>query len=821
MSCKLFRKHDMKKYLILFSFFAVFFNLALFSTNTYAASGNCIQIVFKVKGLSPTNNGETEKKSDWLCVTVENDKSTSRFGIRKYVGDDRMNTQYASQYKNGVTALVSKASGEDSNQLQFHGGAGTAMTPFTVKTKGVKFDSIVSETKSGFSKTKAVVDNTQHSYKYSGVNTETLENVEQAAADAESNESDEASGEDADPCYSGAGVLGHMICPLLKAFGELADTAYVDLIQPALILEPELVSESSGTFAGWQIFQNFANIAFIIMLLIIVLSQVTGIGLSNYGIKKTLPKLVVAVVLINISYIMCQLAVDLSNVLGVGLKSLMDGLTQQIHETMELNEVVFNADATTSVDKWDWGSTLASLALLGGIIAGVGTLLSQGFAVLLPLLLVAVAVIIGIMFFFILLSVRKAGVVLLVVLSPIAFVCYMLPNTKKLFDKWYKAFTGLLLLFPICGLIIGGGDFASEILLSVNEDSGKCDFFFALTAMVIGVLPIFFIPLILKNSMTAMGNIGARLSNRGRALTGGINRRIGNSDAYKNTQAKLAAGRDGGLRSRIASKTPLRGQMARNRAAYGSLLRQQSAQRRALNDDYIPGIKADIEAEDFAAELQSRENAIINNSALANDIGSLQEGLSRAISNGDQMGIRAYQNVLSRKGEDGREAVHQAMLSAEAKGKVSKESAETYSSNLMNNWASDYMNSNRSTFDYAKKNQAIGAIGNDGKPIEQTTMAKNEATSARSLKASNLPGTDEGELRRYLDKLQEGSLSEEEMKALSKITDEAMSNENIRGSLKDKQLELVQDIHNWSSGKMYGPARPSKSQLEGDSGKLH
>jgi len=35
-----------------------------------------------------------------------------------------------------------------------------------------------------------------------------------------------------------------------------------------------------------SIFQNIANIVVIILTLIIVLSQLTGIGINNYGIKK-------------------------------------------------------------------------------------------------------------------------------------------------------------------------------------------------------------------------------------------------------------------------------------------------------------------------------------------------------------------------------------------------------------------------------------------------------------------------------------------------------------------------------------------------------
>lgn len=634
--------------------------------------------------------------------------------------------------------------------------------------------------------------------------------------------------DDADPCYSGAGVLGHVLCPILKNFGELADSAYVNWIQPNLIIEPELLSDDeNGTFAGWQIFQNFANIAFIIMLLVVILSQVTGVGLSNYGIKKTLPKLIVAAVLINVSYIICQLAVDLSNVLGVGLKSLMDGLTEQLQTDLTVNEVVFNADAKTGISGWQVGDTVAALAILAGIIAGAGTLLAQGMAVLLPLLLGAIAVAIGILFFFFLLSVRKAGVVLLVVLSPIAFVCYMLPNTKKLFDRWIKAFSGLLLLFPICGLIIGGGDFASTILLNVNaSDDGKIDFFFALTAMIVGIAPIFFIPLLLRNSMSALGKVGDRISKRGRDISGGINKRIRDSDAYNSRRARWAAGRDGGLRSRIASSRvgrhlPGSAQLARNRATYAGMMKQQSAQDRALQSDYLSGVREDIKAEEFKAELQARENKISNSDEF-NDLGALQRGLETALKRSDKMGIRAYQNVLSSKGENGRDAVHDAMVNAQRSGPVSAEAAQTYAANIMNNHAADYKNSNRSTFDYANN---VQNLNKETKTENVPQMNDFSAISAGSLKAENLPGTDDGELGRYVTALENGKISEADAADLRAITNEALSNENIRGSIKGKQLrriELINHLAGLRTGEIAGPpAPPPPSPLEGDTGPLH
>lgn len=110
----------------------------------------------------------------------------------------------------------------------------------------------------------------------------------------------------------------------------------------------------------------------------------------------------------------------------------------------------------------------------------------------------------------------------------------MLPNTKKVFDRWLKIGEALLLVYPIAGLLIGGGDFVSRLLLSSGFASNG--FLAALTAMIVGIVPIFFIPTVLKNSFSAMGNLGAKITGFGDRLRGGVDRKIRNTEGYKNAQ---------------------------------------------------------------------------------------------------------------------------------------------------------------------------------------------------------------------------------------------------------------------------------------------
>lgn len=84
-----------------------------------------------------------------------------------------------------------------------------------------------------------------------------------------------------------------------------------------LEFKAEFLKTDSAAYKAWQSFLNIANVMFVIAFIAIVFSQVTSIGISNYGIKKLLPKLIVVAILVNVSYFICQLVVDLSNLLAI------------------------------------------------------------------------------------------------------------------------------------------------------------------------------------------------------------------------------------------------------------------------------------------------------------------------------------------------------------------------------------------------------------------------------------------------------------------------------------------------------------------------
>ena len=325
----------------------------------------------------------------------------------------------------------------------------------------------------------------------------------------------------------GSGSLGWVVCPIMEWMGNAAVEAYTDFVEPSLRIEPKLFNQEgdSGTKQGWSIFQGIANILFIIMFLVVIFSQLTGMGIDNYGIKKILPKLIVVAILVNLSYYICLICVDLSNILGSGLRAFFDSLPASVP-----------ADVTAAIGSTGTGMGLLSVGLLAAVAVGGAWMIWSNPAMLLSLLVGALGVLISILFLFVLLAGREAAVVVLTVISPLAFVCYALPNTKSLFDKWLKLGQGLLLVYPICGLMVGGGNYASRMLLAAGvANSG---FVGALTAMLMGIVPIFFVPTVLKSSFAAMGSIGAKISGIGKSLGGSLQRGVRNSNRDKDLQTR-------------------------------------------------------------------------------------------------------------------------------------------------------------------------------------------------------------------------------------------------------------------------------------------
>lgn len=305
-------------------------------------------------------------------------------------------------------------------------------------------------------------------------------------------------GEEEEKNSCGIDGMGWLICPLMTFMGGIADASY-SVISQFLNINPAIFgkgSDAAGAEQAWNFFRDIANVIFVLLFLWVIFSQVSSIGISNYGIKKVLPKLIVGAVLVNLSFYICQLAVDLSNILGFTLKEALEG-------------------AVSGVGGSSSNSAIASGlgAAVAGILVLTGTVLFAALAVSIPTLLSLMLVLLVVL---VILIVRQAAIVLLISIAPLAFAAWLLPNTESLFKKWVSMFRGLLMVFPIISLLYGAGKLAGAILMTTaTSDPNDTAITMQFAGLAASILPLGATPFVLQSSLNSLGNIGAKIGRMG------------------------------------------------------------------------------------------------------------------------------------------------------------------------------------------------------------------------------------------------------------------------------------------------------------------
>lgn len=286
---------------------------------------------------------------------------------------------------------------------------------------------------------------------------------------------------------------GWVICPAMQFLSKLADGLY-GIIEYFLSYETLTKPESRASIQKvWSTFRNIANVLFIIIFMFIVMSQISSLGISNYGIKRMLPRLIILSIIVNISFPLAIIAVDISNVLGASLKLALErSLVQDGIGPNSFNELT----ASLLAGSFAVASGLLSSVAVGGLIvkgAFYGLL-----AALVPTVIMSV---ISLAATLIILVARHAFVTVLVAVAPLAIALQLLPNTQSVYRKWKAFFTSMLLLYPMISLIVGVSKLLAYLIYTANQNSTLMQ----IMAVGIQAIPLFIIPLTLKSSLGMAG----------------------------------------------------------------------------------------------------------------------------------------------------------------------------------------------------------------------------------------------------------------------------------------------------------------------------
>lgn len=327
-------------------------------------------------------------------------------------------------------------------------------------------------------------------------------------------------------CQENGGFLSWMLCPAI-ADGAATATGLLGSITDLTTTHKSIIEQfsdqGSAIYKAWSSFRNLANIGFVIMLLVVVFSQVTNLGISNYNIKKILPKLIITAVLVNFSYLILGVAIDLSHIIGNGIGSAIRTIAG---ESMSAEA---SAQASSIVSK------IAGMVTGAGLIGGGVAIATTGPALILPVVLFVITTVISVFFGFVMLTIRQATIIMVIVLAPLAMVLYALPNTAAVTKKYISTLKALLMLYPMFVLATSAGALASTIIVGTSTDM-----LMLIVGGLLNVLPYFAIPSMTSKSLAGLGAITSGFDKiRGGALkgVGMAGGAIAASEFYKNMKS--------------------------------------------------------------------------------------------------------------------------------------------------------------------------------------------------------------------------------------------------------------------------------------------
>jgi hypothetical protein len=345
----------------------------------------------------------------------------------------------------------------------------------------------------------------------------------------------EGSEEQQQTCDTALGSFSWLVCPMAR---ELA--GWVDTIETVIqdLLRMNEVSQDNGIYQSWAALRTVAVSLLVLVALVAIASQIFGFEfISAYTMKKLIPKLVIAAILLQLSFFLAATAIQFFNALGDGAEALImapfgSGETVKISDDQIYNSLAeANSDGQALnyiLGQFEGANNNTAFATAGFFLtasvvgfASFGGIAGLFFVVLIVAAAIAVA--------FITLVLRKVVILALIVVLPLAIVAWILPSTSKFFDKWWDLFSKLLLMYPLVIGLLAVGKVAAYIMSSggtssVSSGGSILTQFAAVESSVLFIMiiiayfgPFFFIPSMFKiaggafaKAISTMDNLGKK-----------------------------------------------------------------------------------------------------------------------------------------------------------------------------------------------------------------------------------------------------------------------------------------------------------------------
>lgn len=169
---------------------------------------------------------------------------------------------------------------------------------------------------------------------------------------------------------------------------------------------------------GWQLTRGLTNIIFVLALVAIGIATALRLGGTAYNFKKALPLLAIIALLINFTPVILGVMIDASNIIMNFFLQGAGGFDFFTSAIKLLNDKIMEAFGKF------YDPSAQAQAVLTMLVITIVSLLNAFIMFIFSALFV----------------VRYIAIWLLVILSPLAFACYILPATRKVWSQWWNQF---------------------------------------------------------------------------------------------------------------------------------------------------------------------------------------------------------------------------------------------------------------------------------------------------------------------------------------------------------------------------------------------
>jgi hypothetical protein len=319
-----------------------------------------------------------------------------------------------------------------------------------------------------------------------------------------------------DPCYAQDTGVEWILCPGLAIANSASHALMGAFTHQLPFTMSQLVNNknnpnNNNLHDAWAGIRDLASAFLVVIMLIMIFSQAISFGpFDAYTLRKLLPKMVVAIILMQFSWVFLGWVVNSVNYIGHGISALLYapfGGTDVLDSQDTLWNLLHNAGIGTT-----------ATMILGGwpvLIAG----LAIGIAALPMVLVGALGAVIAFLVGIAALIFRKTLIMICILFAPLALLIWILPGSsmQKYFKTWSDNFTKALMMYPLIMILIASGRIFAWV--SGKQDSEMIAFIMVL----VGYFgPLFLLPKTYKWGGSAMQLAGNAISKAGTKTSGAL-----------------------------------------------------------------------------------------------------------------------------------------------------------------------------------------------------------------------------------------------------------------------------------------------------------